>query len=97
MSYRHKDLDDSEPSASKLRQTEVVLFGPERFREKLSSYIVTLDGISLASGPTGRNLGVISDQDPSSDSHIKLDSSLFERLRTELDRREVSVRSVPYL
>jgi len=46
---------------SVLRQilTEVVLFGPKRFREKLSSYIVTLDGISLGSSTTVRNLGVI--------------------------------------
>ena len=34
-------------------KTEVVLFGPERFREKLSSYIITLGGISLASSSTG--------------------------------------------
>ena len=72
-----KVLDDSELSASDLRQTEVVLFGPERFREKLSGYIVTLDGISLASSPTGRNLGVISDQDLSSDAHIKQVSAFF--------------------
>ena len=62
MTTRHKDLGDSELSASNFRQTEVVLFGPERFREKLSSYIITLDGISLASSSTVRNLGVISDQ-----------------------------------
>ncbi|XP_072247498.1 uncharacterized protein [Leuresthes tenuis] len=53
-------------------KTEVVLFGPERFREKLSSYIVTLDGISLASSSTVRNLGVIFDQNLSFDAHIKL-------------------------
>jgi len=52
-------------------KTDVVLFGPERFREKLFSYIVTLDGISLAFSSTARNLGVISDQDLSFDSHIK--------------------------
>ncbi|XP_075329020.1 uncharacterized protein LOC142388045 [Odontesthes bonariensis] len=52
-------------------KTEVVIFGPERFREKLSSYIVTLDGISLASSSTVRNLGVIFDQNLSFDSHIK--------------------------
>ena len=43
-------------------KTKVVIFGPESFREKLSSYIVTLDGISLASSSTVRNLGVIFDQ-----------------------------------
>ena len=59
MSLRHKDLDDSELSASKLRQTEVVIFGPECFREKWSSYIITLDGIFLACSTTVRNLGVI--------------------------------------
>jgi len=58
-------------------KTEVVLFGPERFREKLSSYIVTLDGVSLGSSPTVRNLGVIFDQNLSFDSHIKQVSAFF--------------------
>ena len=43
-------------------KTEVVLFGSERFMEKLSSYIVTQDGIPLACSSTVRNLGVIFDQ-----------------------------------
>ena len=43
-------------------KTGVVIFGPERFREKLSSDIITLDGISLASRTTVRKLGVIFDQ-----------------------------------
>ena len=65
-----------------LDKTEVVLFGPERFREKLSSYIVTLEGISLASGSTVRNLGVIFDQNLSFDAHIKLVSrTAFFHLR----------------
>ena len=51
-------------------KTEVVVFGPERFREKLSSYIVTLDGISLACSTTVRNLGVIFDHNLSFDAHI---------------------------
>ncbi|XP_072234405.1 uncharacterized protein [Leuresthes tenuis] len=63
-------------------KTEVVLFGPERLREKLSSYIVTLDGISLASSSTVRNLGVIFDQNLSFDAHIKLVSrTAFFHLR----------------
>lgn len=63
-------------------KTEVILFGPERFREKLSSYIVTLDGISLASSSTVRNLGVIFDQNLSFDAHIKLVSrTAFFHLR----------------
>ena len=52
-------------------KTEVVLFGPERFRENLSSYIVTLDGIPLASSSTVRNLGVVFDQNLLFDAHIK--------------------------
>ena len=52
-------------------KTEVVIFGPEHFREKLSSYIGTLDGISLASSSTVRNLGVIFDQNLSFDAYIK--------------------------
>ena len=71
-------------------KTEVVLFGPERFREELSSYIVTLDGVSLASSPTVRNLGVVSDQDLSSDSHIKLVSrTAFFHLRNIVKIRNI--------
>ena len=39
-----------------LDRNYIVIFGPEHFRQKLSSYIVTLDGISLASSSTVRNL-----------------------------------------
>ena len=52
-------------------KTEVVIFGPECFKEILFSYIITLDGISLASITTVRNLGVIFDQNLSFDAHIK--------------------------
>ena len=52
-------------------KTEVAVFRPEHFREKLSSYILTLEGIPLASSTTVRNLGVIFYQDRSFDSHIK--------------------------
>ena len=47
------------------------IFGPERFREKLSSYTITLDGISLVSSTTVRNLGVIFDPNLSFEAHIK--------------------------
>ena len=40
-----------------LDKTEVVAFGSECF--KLSSYILTLDGISIAFSSTVRKLGVI--------------------------------------
>ena len=52
-------------------KTEVVAFGPECFNEKLSRYILTLDGISLASSTTAKSLWVIFDQDLSFDAHIK--------------------------
>ena len=68
---KDKDLDDSELSASKFRQTEVIIFGPEHFREKLTIYIITLNGFSLASSTTVRNLGVIFDLNLSFDAHIK--------------------------
>ena len=48
----------------------------------MSSYIVTLDGISLASSSTVRNLGIIFDQNLSFDAHIKLFSrTAFFHLR----------------
>jgi len=43
-------------------KTEVIIIGPEGVKEKLSSYIITLDGISLACSTTVRNLEVIFDQ-----------------------------------
>jgi len=52
-------------------KTEVVFFGPKYFREKLSSYIVTLDSISLASSTPVRNIGVIFDKNLSFDARIK--------------------------
>ncbi|KAK2873784.1 hypothetical protein Q8A73_024409, partial [Channa argus] len=44
-------------------KTEVIVFGPKNIRDMMSNHIVTLDGISLASSTTARNLGVIFDQD----------------------------------
>uniref|UniRef100_A0A8D3C548 Reverse transcriptase domain-containing protein n=1 Tax=Scophthalmus maximus TaxID=52904 RepID=A0A8D3C548_SCOMX len=52
-------------------KTEVIILGPKHLRETLSDHIVTLDGITLASSSTVRNLGVTFDQDMSFDSHIK--------------------------
>ncbi|XP_075330633.1 uncharacterized protein LOC142388967, partial [Odontesthes bonariensis] len=75
-------------------KTEVVIFGPERFREKLSSYIVTLDGISLASSSTVRNLGVIFDQNLSFDSHIKqVSRTAFFHLRNIVKIRNILSQS----
>ena len=52
-------------------KTEVIVFGPKHLRSSLSKHIVTLDGITVASSTTVRNLGVIFDQDMSFNSHIK--------------------------
>ena len=71
-------------------KTEVVIFGPKRFSEKLPSYIVTLDGISLASSSTVRNLGVIFDQNLSFDSHIKqVSRTAFFHLRNIVKIRNI--------
>uniref|UniRef100_A0A669CMS1 Reverse transcriptase domain-containing protein n=1 Tax=Oreochromis niloticus TaxID=8128 RepID=A0A669CMS1_ORENI len=52
-------------------QTEVIVLGPENLRNMVSNQILTLDGITLASSNTVRNLGVIFDQDMSFNAHIK--------------------------
>ena len=63
-------------------KTEVIVLGPEHLRNKLSSDIATLDGISLASSSTVRNLGVIFDQDMSFTTHIKqISRTAFFHLR----------------
>uniref|UniRef100_A0A3P8N944 Uncharacterized protein n=1 Tax=Astatotilapia calliptera TaxID=8154 RepID=A0A3P8N944_ASTCA len=40
-------------------QTDVIVLGPEKLRNMVSNQILTLDGITLASSNTVRNLGVI--------------------------------------
>uniref|UniRef100_A0A668VFS2 Cyclic nucleotide-binding domain-containing protein n=1 Tax=Oreochromis aureus TaxID=47969 RepID=A0A668VFS2_OREAU len=52
-------------------KTEVIVLGPENLRNMVSKQILTLDGITLASSNTVRNLGVIFDQDMSFNAHIK--------------------------
>ncbi|TWW61009.1 AP2-associated protein kinase 1 [Takifugu flavidus] len=62
-------------------KTEVMVFGPEPLRDRLD-HMVTLDGISLTSSLSVRNLGVTFDQNLSFNSHIKLVSrSAFFHLR----------------
>ena len=58
-------------------KADAVVCGTECFRNASSNHLVTLDDIILASCPTVRNLGVISDQDLSSDAHIKQVSAFF--------------------
>ena len=53
-------------------KTEVIVFGPKPLRDKLANENVSLDGITLASKATVKNLGVTFDQDMSFQPHIKL-------------------------
>ena len=61
-------------------KTEILVLGPKNLRDSMST--ATLDGITLASSTTVRNLGVIFDQDLSFHSHIKQTSrTAFFHLR----------------
>ena len=51
-------------------KTEIIVLNPKHFRDSLSNRIVDLDGIALASSTTGRNLGVMFDQELSFNSHV---------------------------
>ena len=63
-------------------KTEILVLGPKNPRDSMSTHIATLDGITLASSTTVRNLGVIFDQDLSFNSHIKQTSrTAFFHLR----------------
>ena len=75
-------------------KTEVVIFGPERFREKLLGCIDTLDGISLVSSTTVKNLAVIFDQNVSFDAHIKqVSRTAFFHLRNIAKIRNILSQS----
>ena len=52
-------------------KTEVIVIGLKHLQEALLSCTANLDHISLVSGSTVRNLGVIFDQKLSFNSHIK--------------------------
>ena len=52
-------------------KTEAIVLGPKHIRDSLSSNILNLDGITLASSTTLRNLGVMFDQDLSFTSYVK--------------------------
>ena len=52
-------------------KTEVIVVGPEHLRHIICSNIATLDGFTLASSTTVKNLGVIFEQDMSFNTHIK--------------------------
>ena len=61
-------------------KTKIIVLGPKNLRDSMST--ATLDGITLASSTTVRNLGVIFDQDLSFNSHIKQTSrTAFFHLR----------------
>lgn len=72
-------------------KTEVMVFGPEPLRDSLDH--ITLDGISLGSSLSVRNLGVTLDQNLSFNSHIKLVSrSAFLHLRNIRKIRKLLLR-----
>lgn len=63
-------------------KTEVIVLGPKHLRDSVSNDIAALDGISLASSTTVRNLGVLFDQDMSFTSHIRqISRTAFFHLR----------------
>ena len=63
-------------------KTEVIVLGPKHLRNVLSNELTNLDGITLASSTTVRNLGVNFDQDMSFNSHIKqISRTAFFHLR----------------
>ncbi|XP_042341350.1 uncharacterized protein LOC121942262, partial [Plectropomus leopardus] len=63
-------------------KTEVIVLGPKHLRSSFSNNLISLDGITLASSTTVRNLGVLFDQDLSFASHIKQTSrTAFFHLR----------------
>ena len=63
-------------------KTEVIVFGPKQHRIRLSHNIATLEGFTLTSSTTVRNLGVIFDQDMSFNFHIKqISRTAFFHLR----------------
>lgn len=55
----------------KLDKSKIVVFLLQKLQTKLSSFIINLDGINLASSSTVRKLGVIFGQDFSINLHIK--------------------------
>ena len=69
---------------------KILVLGPKNLRYSLSKDIVTLDGITLASSTTVRNLGVIFDQDLSFKSHMKQTSrTAFFHLRNIANIRHI--------
>ena len=69
-------------------KTEILVLGPKNLRDSMST--ATLDGITLASSTTVRNLGVIFDQDLSLNSHIKQTSrTAFFHLRNITKTRRI--------
>ena len=59
-------------------KSEVIVLGPKHVRSRLSYNILSLDGITLSSSSTERNLGVIFDQDLSYIPHITQVSRMSE-------------------
>ena len=75
-------------------KTEVIVFGPKHLRDSLSNHVVSLDGITLASSTTVKNLGVIFDEDMSFKCHIKqVTRTAFFHLRNIIKIRNILSQS----
>ena len=75
-------------------KTEVIVFGPKHLRDSLSNHVVSLDGITLASSTTVKNLGVIFDEDMSFKCHIKqVTRTAFFHLRNIVKIRNILSQS----
>ena len=75
-------------------KTEVIVLGPKHLRDKLADGNFALDGITVASKASVKNLGVTFDQDMSFHSHIKQTSKIaFFHLRNIAKVRRILSQS----
>uniref|UniRef100_A0A665UBY4 Reverse transcriptase domain-containing protein n=1 Tax=Echeneis naucrates TaxID=173247 RepID=A0A665UBY4_ECHNA len=71
-------------------KTEVIVLSPKHLRKILSNHVISLDGITLASSSTVRNLGVAFDWDMSFVPHIKqVSRAAFFHLRNIRNIRNI--------
>ena len=75
-------------------KTEVIVFGPKHLRDAFLNQIVTIDGVTLSSSTTVKNLGVTMDQDLSFSSHIRhVTKTAFFHLRSIAKIRNILSQS----